>query len=64
MPSPDIKLPELDRQGTVALLNKQQKAKAIETMNRLAREQQQRAGLIEGKPSLSEKLKTTARATR
>jgi hypothetical protein len=64
MSSPDIRLPDLDRQSTVALLDKQQKAEAIKSMRRLARDQQQRAGTIEKKPSLSEKLNLPASATR
>lgn len=62
--SPDIRLPDLDRQSTAALLDAKQKAAAIESMDRLAKQQQQRAQLIEKKPLLSGNLERTSSVTR
>ena len=64
MTSPDIRLPDLDRQGTATLLDAQQTAAAIKSMDRLAEQQQQRAQLIEKKPLLSGKSEPASTVNR
>ena len=62
--TPGVRLPELDRQSELGLLDKQQRAAAIKSMKALAEEQKRRAAAIPKKPLPGEKLETPVRTVR
>jgi len=62
--TPGVRLPELDRQSELGLLDKQQRAAAIKSMKALAEEQKRRAAAIPKKPLPGEKLETLVRTVR